>query len=310
MSAFPKPETVDITFYSTLVLREAVARSYPGGLLAFERRFQPAQSTRALAKLVRMSVGDTEHLLGELNAAGLVPGVDVAVADMMQGPLLECPEIIIEGEDDLLGRWLASACGGPPDQPETPPGDEWIMLATREACGMVDTWDEVLQALPVAGGWELQVFMNEPLGDVPSDWYDEDGELLPEHQDADGELRVPVTFNGKSVTGYTFDGFLGPLMAVEHAARLTTRTSEEIEAALTALGWPLSDLAAVSATLAASEPSATPINAPEPAPSVPRPPEATEGSGPAGGNYRGPRRVIFGSGPVHYLYDDEEEGEE
>jgi hypothetical protein len=248
VTTFSRPEALDITFYSILVLREAVVRSYAGGLKAFDQDFLPARPSQAIAKLVRMSAGDTEHLLGQLNAAGLVLGVDFAVADMMEGPLLECPGIIFEGTDGFPPRWLASALCAPPEQHETPLIDAlgtadtpWITIATREASGAIDSWEEVLQVCKADRGWHLQVFRHVWLGEVPLDWYDEDGELHPEHQDADRDLKLPETIDGKGVTGYADGGFLGSLIAVSDECQLTECSLDAIGAALEAVNWPKHD---------------------------------------------------------------------
>jgi hypothetical protein len=100
---------LEVTFYSILVLRSAVATRYLGGLRAFYLAYDPAQQTPELAKLVRMSIDDIEQVLTQLNAAGIVPGEDAAVGDMTRGPLLDCAGVIFERNSELLPNWSARA---------------------------------------------------------------------------------------------------------------------------------------------------------------------------------------------------------
>lgn len=44
---------------------------------------------------------------------------------------------------------------------------------------------------------EIAVVAQKVLGEVPIEWYDEDGKLLPEHCDDNGELRLASHTRGK-----------------------------------------------------------------------------------------------------------------
>lgn len=111
-------------FYSVLVKRAAVARSYPGGVEAFERREQPIKKNGALFLLVSMDADGVDRHLLRLWEAGIVPGEDVAVGDMRQGPLLECPGIAFSSDGELLfPTWAVNV-----DPAYNPPGaaaDRW-----------------------------------------------------------------------------------------------------------------------------------------------------------------------------------------
>lgn len=98
------------SFYSVIVKRDAVVRSYPGGTEEFERCEQPAQKNGALFLLVSMDADGIDRHLSRLWEAGIVPGEDAAVGDMRHGPLLECPGIAFSSDGDLLfPRWTVNA---------------------------------------------------------------------------------------------------------------------------------------------------------------------------------------------------------
>jgi hypothetical protein len=68
--------------------------------------------------LVAMSAADVDHLLGQLQPLGLVPGEDIAVADMMDGPLLECPGVAFVNVGPAFpAQWMVNADEGPCPQP-------------------------------------------------------------------------------------------------------------------------------------------------------------------------------------------------
>lgn len=100
------PWALPAIFYSIIVKREAVVRSYLDGPEEFEQRFQPARKNGALYLLTVMSLMDAEAVLGKLNENGVIPGEDIAVADMVQGPMLECPGLAFRRVGQLLNtRW-------------------------------------------------------------------------------------------------------------------------------------------------------------------------------------------------------------
>lgn len=75
--------------YSVLVKHVAVIRAFPGGVRAFERAYQPQRKNWVLFMLNPFNREELDQLLARLNHDGLVPGVDVAVADKLCRPVLE-----------------------------------------------------------------------------------------------------------------------------------------------------------------------------------------------------------------------------
>ncbi|QDM40615.1 hypothetical protein [Altererythrobacter sp. TH136] len=212
-----------------------------------------------------MSISDTEAVLAELNDLGLVPGEDVAVVDMAQGPLLECPGIAFQRlEESFPGRWVVNvddvhselerqseALASTVDQTlnsvsGVPTG--WIILDTQEAYGAVDSWDEYLCALRTDRGFVLNVLRHQWLGEVQQDWFDDDGQPVPEHRDADGDLKLPDEVDGCTVVGFMHGGFVGGLEpAGPDEVELGVLTEASVAEALRRLRWDPSIASAVVA---------------------------------------------------------------
>jgi len=104
------PLALHASFYSVVVKASAVTRSFPGGIEGFDAQLRITRRTTSLLLLVYMSVGDVEHVLDKLQRAGLEPGEDLAVGDMMLGPLLPCPGIVFEDVGDgPISKWTVTA---------------------------------------------------------------------------------------------------------------------------------------------------------------------------------------------------------
>lgn len=261
------PWAIPAAFYSIIIKTSAIDRSFAGGREQFFRRYQPAFRNGALVSLLAMSISDTEARLAELNTLGLVPGEDVAVADMAQGPLLECPGIAFQRlEESFPGKWVVNvadvhselerqseALASTVDQalnsaPGVPTG--WIALDTQEAYGAVDSWDEYLCALPTDRGFVLNVLRHQWLGEVPQDWFDDDGQPVPEHRDAEGELKLPDEVDGCTVVGFMYGGFVGGLEpAGPDEVVLNVLTEASVAAALRQLRWDTSVILKVQGCL-------------------------------------------------------------
>ena len=103
-----------ISFYTIVVKRSAVVRSYPGGPEDFDRALEPSRRNRELFGFVRMSPADVDWTLDKLFAAGLVPGVDLAIGEMHHGPLLECPGVAFRSDGiEFVPKWTAEAVEAP-----------------------------------------------------------------------------------------------------------------------------------------------------------------------------------------------------
>lgn len=90
------PNALRISFFSIVIKAAAAVRSFPDGVEGLDRRFCISRRNSALLIVVCMSAQDAEHMLRELDRAGVRPGEDLAVGDMHQGVLLPCPGIVFE----------------------------------------------------------------------------------------------------------------------------------------------------------------------------------------------------------------------
>ena len=114
-----------------------------------------------------------------------------------------------------------------------------VHIATREVSGATDTWHEELYAIPSEGGVLLGVFAHQALGEVPGDWYDEDGELLPMHRTAAGSLRLPEVFGGQQVVDFLDGMFVGDVQLIGDAVLVEDAEDDTVRMALGVLEWPL-----------------------------------------------------------------------
>lgn len=263
MAAIPYygPWALPVGCYSIVVRHDAVIRSFPGGVKEFERVHQPVRSDWVLFMLIALSEEALHLVLARLAEADLRPGVDVAVADKLRRPILGCPGVTFEKEPGSVHTgWKVGlgpdALHGPdeaeaPSPPQAPleaavaevapapwePG-EWATLDRREAYGAFDSWNEYLCAARTDRGFVLDVFGHAWLGEVPHNWYDDDGELLPEHQDADGDLKLPEEWNGCQVMGLMDGGFVGELQSTgDDPVKLGVLTEASVRDALERLDW-------------------------------------------------------------------------
>ncbi|MBC2665680.1 hypothetical protein H7F51_09100 [Novosphingobium flavum] len=122
-----------VSFYSIVVKREAVTRSFPGGLDEFDRVHQAARANEHLSVLVRMSMLDVDLVFQKLHAAGLIPGEDFGLMEMHQGVLLACRGIrgIGKEREAFIMEWWAQFDPTYVAQPEDGV-DQWVPPDERE----------------------------------------------------------------------------------------------------------------------------------------------------------------------------------
>lgn len=89
--------------FSIVVKAAAVDRSYPGGRDQFVAVYRPQFRNGALFGLVAMSLDTVDAVLAELHDNGLLPREDIAVGDMILGPIMECSGLrfVAKGGDDM-----------------------------------------------------------------------------------------------------------------------------------------------------------------------------------------------------------------
>jgi hypothetical protein len=97
-----------VKFFSAFAATTDLRDRYRGGIYEFDRDFPDADKSEWLRGLAYMSETDLESVVEGLEHAGLALGRDIAVADMMQGELIGCPNVRFENRgDDLQPLWFA-----------------------------------------------------------------------------------------------------------------------------------------------------------------------------------------------------------
>ena len=120
----------------------------------------------------------------------------------------------------------------------------WHILVTREQSSIgAGAWTEYLCARPVEDGFLLGICINELLGDIPSEWHDDDGELLPEYRDENGDLLLPAQYEGRPVEGYDGEYILGPLdrWNNDESALVKHLSRDSVSESLRELEWNTDD---------------------------------------------------------------------
>jgi hypothetical protein len=130
----------------------------------------------------------------------------------------------------------------------------WIIIDEREATGSIDTWNEYLCVgrTDDPNNFEIAICGYEMVGEIPSDWFDEDGQPLPEYSDGTGCLEVPEYYEYRyagqivrtKLTGHDGEYLLGELVYDETYGSPITVHAEylaELSLALKNLGWVAAD---------------------------------------------------------------------
>lgn len=127
----------------------------------------------------------------------------------------------------------------------------WHPILTREQSSMADTWTEYLCASPVEDGFVLGICTHELLGYIPSEWYDDDGELLPGYRDENGDLLLPAEYEGRPVEGHDGEYLLGPLdqWNNDQSALVRQLSRESVRKSLSQVEWDTADADEVLAAL-------------------------------------------------------------
>lgn len=126
----------------------------------------------------------------------------------------------------------------------------WVIVDEREGVGRVDTWSEYLcvKLTDDQDQIDIAVCRNEVVGEIPSEWFDDEGEPLPEFSDENGFLVLPEFYEGwggkTKLTGYDGAYLLGELIWDEEPGPPITVNLEDGEAlydAIKSLGWHPAD---------------------------------------------------------------------
>lgn len=102
------PGPLPIHFCTIVVKASAIDRSFPGGQKSFIGSHSPGSCNGTLFCIPSMGSEGVDWHLERLAGIGIVAGLDLAVADMLHGPLLECPGIVFTSSCELLlTSWMA-----------------------------------------------------------------------------------------------------------------------------------------------------------------------------------------------------------
>ncbi len=127
----------------------------------------------------------------------------------------------------------------------------WSPILSREQSNMSDTWTEYLCATRDGAVFGLGICVHELLGYIPQEWFDDDGEPLPQYRNKDGSLRVPAEFAGQSVVGHDGEYLLGSLgqWNSDQSASVSDLSLEAVNDALRQIGWNVDDASELLAAL-------------------------------------------------------------
>lgn len=115
--------------FPVIVKLSSVTRSFPGGLTAFETTYSPIRKREVHLMVMTFTAQEAQAKLAEMEAYGLVPGVDVAAADDLGQPWIACAGIAFRrhrGSEYL--RWMVDECEAEEAVVEGPLPTAWIAL--------------------------------------------------------------------------------------------------------------------------------------------------------------------------------------
>jgi len=126
----------------------------------------------------------------------------------------------------------------------------WIIVDEREATGSIDTRSEYLcvSRTDDPKKFEIAICRYEMVGEIPLEWFDEDGQPLPEYSDGTGCLEVPEYYEYRyagqivrtKLTGHDREYLLGELVYDETYGQPISVQSEDdaqLSEALIGLKW-------------------------------------------------------------------------
>jgi hypothetical protein len=124
---------------------------------------------------------------------------------------------------------------------------DWTIVGEREGVGRLDTWQEFLciKRSEASDVFDLGIFRHELVAEIPSTWFDDDGNPLPEYSDEQGYLSVPDYYGGRAVTGHDGEYLLGDLVWDETYGpmqELKSVLKSEVTAVLENMEWRAPDL--------------------------------------------------------------------
>ena len=98
---------------------------------------------------------------------------------------------------------------------------------------------------------DLTLFGHEIVGDIPREWFDENGEVLPQFSDEDGDICIPDVYDGHIVVRRDGEYPFGSSMPVDDDASVSVDvTADAIAEGLRSLEWRPDDAHLVMKALA------------------------------------------------------------
>ena len=98
----------------------------------------------------------------------------------------------------------------------------WMILDEREAKGSIDTWSEFLcvRRTDEPDTCDIAICRYEVVGEIPTAWFDDEGQPLPEYCDVTGSLKLPQFYEYRyagrvirtKLTGHDGEYLLGELV--------------------------------------------------------------------------------------------------
>ena len=115
----------------------------------------------------------------------------------------------------------------------------WIIIDEREATGSIDTWSEYLcvSQTDEPQSFEIAICRYEMVGEIPQEWFDDEGQPLTEYSDSEGYLKIPEYFEHRyaggifktKLSGHDGEYLLGELVYDETYGGPISVKIEEVE---------------------------------------------------------------------------------
>lgn len=136
-----------------------------------------------------------------------------------------------------------------------PMDSSWIVVDEREGVGRVDTWSEYLcvSRTDKPETFDIAICRYEVVGEIPTAWFDDEGQPLPEYSDVTGSLKLPQFYEYRyagrvirtKLSGHDGEYLLGELVFDEtYGGPISVRADELVKFtdALSILQWVTADV--------------------------------------------------------------------
>ena len=131
----------------------------------------------------------------------------------------------------------------------------WMILDEREAKGSIDTWSEFLcvRRTDEPDTCDIAICGYEVVGEIPTAWFDDEGQPLPEYSDVTGSLKLPQFYEYRyagrvirtKLSGHDGEYLLGELVFDEtYGGPISVRVDDLVKLtdALSIIQWVTADV--------------------------------------------------------------------